>query len=528
MPSSDTIGQHFHASELDFVKQAKDWVNQAASDYRLVQTKLLNPRQRYIVQTIVNQQSDLQMVENGIFTQAESQRVVIAPEFFEVEDSDFDLTLLSLNFPVKFVDIRHKDVLGALIHAGLDRSGIGDIVIDSNHGQAQVVVDSALVPFIESSIDKVAKAKINWQILAADQALIKEADGQEQFLLVSSLRLDVVIAAAFNVSRAKAQELIDSDQVQVNWAQESKKDRQVSLKEVISVKKFGRISLESLSGQSKKDKIKAVFNIIHRWDGFGRLERYMALTPDEILNHEFTRKGSRAYVAREVDSFLDDVNNDYRTLLADYDKLQQENRQQQKQIEELEGQREQVNESIMFAQSAASRLRSETETEVKSQLTHAQRQAQQIVDEARQKAEAESARLAQENVDLIDEQNRLRQRVDSFRQSFTALIDQQKELLAQDELSQAVELLPASDLSQQVLSESSSYSHVSAEPVGPAGEQASLPTDLKEVPGFAKGPIEAEVESEVVEEKAKQEAEDKEEAADPTVVVFPDNNQENN
>ncbi|GAP02730.1 hypothetical protein FPFC_021800 [Fructobacillus pseudoficulneus] len=254
----------------------------------------------------------------------------------------------------------------------------------------------------------------------------------------------------------------------------------------------------------------------------------MALTPDEILNHEFTRKGSRAYVAREVDSFLDDVNNDYRTLLADYDKLQQENRQQQKQIEELEGQREQVNESIMFAQSAASRLRSETETEVKSQLTHAQSQAQQIVDEARQKAEAESARLAQENVDLIDEQNRLRQRVDSFRQSFTALIDQQKELLAQDELSQAVELLPASDFSQQVLSESSSYSHVSAEPVGPAGEQASLPTDLKEVPGFAKGPIEAEVESEVVEEKAKQEAEDKEEAADPTVVVFSDNNQENN
>lgn len=252
----------------------------------------------------------------------------------------------------------------------------------------------------------------------------------------------------------------------------------------------------------------------------------MALTPDEILNHEFTRKGSRAYVAREVDSFLDDVNNDYRALLADYDKLQQENRQQQKQIEELEGQREQVNESIMFAQSAASRLRSETETEVKSQLTHAQSQAQQIVDEARQKAEEESARLAQENVDLIDEQNRLRQRVDSFRQSFTALIDQQKELLAQDELSEAVELLPASDLSQQVLSESSSYSHVSVQT--PAGEQPALPTDLKEVPGFAKGPIEAEVESEVVEEKAKQEAEDKEEAADPTVVVFPDNNQENN
>ena len=29
----------------------------------------------------------------------------------------------------------------------------------------------------------------------------------------------------------------------------------------------------------------------------------MGLTPDEILNHEFTKKGSRAYVASEVDAF---------------------------------------------------------------------------------------------------------------------------------------------------------------------------------------------------------------------------------
>ncbi|CCJ67074.1 Cell division initiation protein DivIVA [Leuconostoc pseudomesenteroides 4882] len=29
----------------------------------------------------------------------------------------------------------------------------------------------------------------------------------------------------------------------------------------------------------------------------------MALSPDEILNHEFTKKGSKAYVATEVDAF---------------------------------------------------------------------------------------------------------------------------------------------------------------------------------------------------------------------------------
>nr|WP_264758671.1 S4 domain-containing protein [Fructobacillus cardui] len=78
------------------------------------------------------------------------------------------------------------------------------------------------------------------------------------------MRLDVVVAASFNLARAKAQDLVTSGSVQVNWTVSDQVDRQISLKDVISVRKYGRICLESLSGQSKKDKIKAVFNIIHR------------------------------------------------------------------------------------------------------------------------------------------------------------------------------------------------------------------------------------------------------------------------
>ncbi|MBS9338448.1 DivIVA domain-containing protein [Fructobacillus sp. M2-14] len=231
----------------------------------------------------------------------------------------------------------------------------------------------------------------------------------------------------------------------------------------------------------------------------------MALTPDEILNHEFTRKGSRAYVAREVDSFLDEVNNDYRSLIADYEQLQKQSRQQQERINELEGQKDQVNESIMFAQSAASRLRSETEEEVKAQLDKANQEAKDIVDEARQKAESESKRLAQENVDLIDEQNRLREKVTSFKESFLDLIEQQKALLSEDKLSEAVQALPASELSQGVLDEAAKQED---------GEKASLPTDLDSVPDFAKGPIQKKDNQEDASEAEKPE--------DPTVVVFPD------
>ncbi|MBS9336202.1 DivIVA domain-containing protein [Fructobacillus papyrifericola] len=240
----------------------------------------------------------------------------------------------------------------------------------------------------------------------------------------------------------------------------------------------------------------------------------MALTPDEILNHEFTRKGSRAYVAREVDSFLDEVNNDYRALIADYEALQKKSRQQQEHIDELEGQKNQVNESIMFAQSAASRLRSETEEEVKSQLEKAQQEAKEMLDNARTKAEEESKRLAQENVDLVNEQNRLRERVAAFKNSFLSLLDDQKALLQEDKLAEAIEALPESMISQKALDNIASED---------SEETVELPTDLKEIPDFAKGPIEkkdAAVPS-TTEPASKVDA-DTEKPADPTVVVFPE------
>ncbi|MDF7636727.1 DivIVA domain-containing protein [Leuconostocaceae bacterium ESL0958] len=252
----------------------------------------------------------------------------------------------------------------------------------------------------------------------------------------------------------------------------------------------------------------------------------MTLTPDEILNHEFTRKGSRAYVAREVDSFLDAVNNDYRTILADYEQQVARNQELQARIDELESQREQVNESIIFAQDAASRLRKETEADVKQRLDQAQREAQATLDQAHRDAEAETARLAQANTDLIAEQNQLRGQVDQFKQAFLAMIDQQKQLLSQDNLAAAVRLLPASELSQQVFNDQAQYEQKSEQTAN-----RSLPTDLEEVPDFAKGPIEQQDEGEAAakaaDEKLAAEAKQAQAEDDPTVVVFPDYDENN-
>ncbi len=83
----------------------------------------------------------------------------------------------------------------------------------------------------------------------------------------------------------------------------------------------------------------------------------MVLTPDEILDHDFLKKGSRAYVASEVDVFLDQVNTDYQSVIADREQLVAENAKLKSTVDELEAKREQVNQSIFVAQEAADRLK---------------------------------------------------------------------------------------------------------------------------------------------------------------------------
>ncbi|MDU7282159.1 MAG: DivIVA domain-containing protein, partial [Leuconostoc citreum] len=105
----------------------------------------------------------------------------------------------------------------------------------------------------------------------------------------------------------------------------------------------------------------------------------MALTPDEILNHDFTKKGSRAYIASEVDAFLDQVNGDYEAIIAERDRFANEKEQLQVKVDELEAKREQVNQSIFVAQEAAERLKKDADAEVKKQLMHAQESATKII-----------------------------------------------------------------------------------------------------------------------------------------------------
>lgn len=257
------VVQHFRPEEEKFIQQVNDWIRQSKDEYRGILTRFLNPREQYILQTCVNRTQDVVVQFNGVVSYAESKRAVIAPPVYEINLSDFELAVLEIKYPVKFTELHHATILGSFMSAGVERAVIGDIL--SHQAKWQVIVDAKMVAYIQQTVEKIGNVKVVLLAQELNQVLVSAHDNwQEVFLLLSSLRIDTAVSSSFDISRREAKSLIEQQQVRVNWGTMTKPDHVIAIGDIVSVRHYGRLQLMMINGLSKKEKIKAVVNIIRR------------------------------------------------------------------------------------------------------------------------------------------------------------------------------------------------------------------------------------------------------------------------
>lgn len=260
--SEAAVQQHFRLEEAPFIQQGQDWIFQASDGYQPILTPFLNPRQRYILQTLVNQAPDLQLQTFGGQAHAEMQRAIVAPDFYEMTPADFEIALLTVRYPVKFAELHHATILGSVVGSGLERNVLGDIL---NEGSTwQLVIASSHVAYVQQQITQMGKTKVSLVATDLAQILPVKDDWRQEFVILSSLRLDTLIASGYNIARSLAKQLVESGSVQLNWAVHEKPDTQIAIGDVVSVRKYGRLRIADLLGNTRKDKIKAHVDIITR------------------------------------------------------------------------------------------------------------------------------------------------------------------------------------------------------------------------------------------------------------------------
>lgn len=190
---------------------------------------------------------------SGGYEEAERQIAAFLPDAFVCFETE--------DFPIQCVAIRplndrfsekltHRDYLGALMHLGIERSCLGDILVQGH---------TAYVFCLKKMADLICRevTRIRHTTVTAGQETLSEIPRpkvQEISGTVSSVRLDSVLAVAFGLSRSKAIPYIEGGQVYVNARQIVSNAYGLRPGDLISVRGLGKFRYLDVRNQSKKGK----------------------------------------------------------------------------------------------------------------------------------------------------------------------------------------------------------------------------------------------------------------------------------
>lgn len=175
------------------------------------------------------------------------------PEYLTKEDffSDDVISCIEASFYEKNA-LSHRDVLGALMGAGIKRESVGDIIVYED--RCIFFVLSELKKYL---LDNLTSARRHHLSVSEIDPLTVEKPPQkmkELRITVSSMRLDSVLAGAFHLSRGRAADLIRAGQVSLNALTCLKPDRAVQESDELSARGMGKMKILSLNGQTKKER----------------------------------------------------------------------------------------------------------------------------------------------------------------------------------------------------------------------------------------------------------------------------------
>ena len=209
--------------------------------------KFLDLRKQEIIKYIIGNSCYLYF--DGGYNDAEYKKCIISP--FELDNPDFKIDVLKLNYNKKYLSLNHRKVLACLMELGIKREVIGDILFSND--ECFIMSSSEMSNYIIDNLINISHTPVS--ILKYEGEVNNIINLEENKHFVSSLRLDVIISAVYNVSRTISQDLIKSENVKVNQAIIKNTSHILNVSDIISVRGKGRFKIIENLGISRGDKI---------------------------------------------------------------------------------------------------------------------------------------------------------------------------------------------------------------------------------------------------------------------------------
>ena len=204
----------------------------------------------------------------GGYKDAERRRMIFIPSYLADLDGDAEekaglycadeLALAVCSLMIKgsgFRNLSHRDYLGSLLALGIERREIGDIVVLDEH-EAIVFCTDKIRDYLLTSLERIATDRVTVSKYSIPEDFAVEKKTVKITDTVASPRFDCVIGALLNLSREKAQNLINSGLCEVDHLPEIRVDRQIEAGAVISARGYGKFSVISFDGETRRGRIR--------------------------------------------------------------------------------------------------------------------------------------------------------------------------------------------------------------------------------------------------------------------------------
>ncbi|GEP80830.1 S4 RNA-binding protein [Staphylococcus kloosii] len=214
-------------------------------------TNFLDPRGQYILKVIIGSFDELEVTFFG-GQYSERKRAIIAPSYFEPQEEDFEISLIEIDYPQKFVTLQHQNVLGTIMSLGIERDQLGDIIVNE---RIQFTLTKQLESYIILQLTRIKGATVELNSIPFNYMIQSNENWKHFEANVSGLRLDVVLKDIIRKSRSIAKQLIEKKKVKVNHTIIDSVDFQLDSDDLISVQGYGRAMITDIGGRTKKDKV---------------------------------------------------------------------------------------------------------------------------------------------------------------------------------------------------------------------------------------------------------------------------------
>lgn len=225
-----------------------DYVEGALKHKSIYSSDFLNPHEQKLAASLVSQFHDLHFRLDGGFEPSEQKIILIAPDFFKLEDYS-GLQLIQGSWGGQF---SHRDVLGSLLSLGIERKKIGDIFFSGD--AFYFAVKNELADFLEFNLKKIRRNPVTLKRTSAENIVLDEINYEVRELTVSSLRLDAVISEYFHLSRKQSSLLLQKELVKVNFCLETKPSVLLNQGDMVSVRRKGRFIFDGMIKKTKKER----------------------------------------------------------------------------------------------------------------------------------------------------------------------------------------------------------------------------------------------------------------------------------